>query len=595
MKHSLSAGGQYKLLLALLLLYSSINPLIADPVVEQEPNNTIINAQPISPLVSIGGVIDNASDTDYFVFRAELGETIHADILALGFRASNKPGSDLSARLSLLDTDGTTVLTEDIPEGPYNDPFVEYTFSTSGTYYLRITDTNNTGGTKHIYVLSVERERPENTGDPANWITPPALPSIDALIHPPGDTDEYKFQGNANQIVTIDIDSAVFNPNNPAAEIIILLMNNEYDILASDAYDPVSDPVDPYIQYTLPVDGIYRISISERRSYVGTSNTFYQLSVDLGTALSNNTFTSASQVSLPRIINSTLTPSGESDFYGFNSTQTSNVNANIDAAGGLHSLITGGTLALHNASGIITQNSSSPDPELTATINTDLYAISISGSSSGLKEDAYYTLYLDIDSDNDSFILPLDNCPNIANSQQADSDNDGVGDVCDSCPTVFGPDQSDFDNDGIGDACDPDDDNDGLSDDFERLIGIDPFNIDTDGDGLTDYEEVNYDGDPTTLDLFQDLNPLNPDSDFDGISDLDDAAPLNFNFNDGDLAPLGNPDGIINAADLLIATRIALGILTPTGLELSHGDIYPAGSPDGIINIQDIILLMNSL
>lgn len=595
MKHLSIAGRKYKFLLSLLLLCTNINSLIASPVVEQEPNDVIINAQPISPLISIGGVIGTALDNDYFAFRAELGETIQADILALGFRASNKPGSDLSARLTLLDSDGTTVLIEDTPEGPYDDPFVKYTFTASGTYYLRVTDTNNTGGTEHIYILSVERERPENTGDPANWISPPALPSIDALIHPPGDTDEYKFQGSANQIVTIDIDSAVFNPNNPAAEIIILLMNNDYAILASDAYDPVSDPVDPYIQYTLPADGIYRISISERRSYVGTSNTFYQLSVDLGPAISNNTFADTSPTDLPKMVSGTLVPSRDSDFYGFNSTQTSSINANIDAAGGLHSLITNGTLALQNASDILAQNSSTPDPELTSTISTGLYAISISGSSSGLNEDAYYTLYLDLDIDSDAIYLPQDNCPNIANSQQIDSDNDGVGDVCDSCPTVFGPDQSDFDNDGVGDACDPDDDNDGLSDDFERTIGTDPFNIDTDGDGLTDYEEVNYDGDPTTLDLFQDLNPLNPDSDFDGISDLDDAAPLNYNFNDGDLAPLGNPDGIINAADFLIATRIALGILTPTGLELSHGDIYPPGAPDGIINIQDLILLMNSL
>jgi hypothetical protein len=595
MTRPLIASKQYKLLLAILLFYASINPLVAAPIVEREPNDVIIDAHPISPLVSIGGVIDTATDNDYFAFRAELGETIQADILALGFRASNKPGSNLNAKLSLLGTDGTTVLIEDIPAGAYDDPFVEYTFTASGTYYLRVTDVNNTGGADHIYVLSVEKEKPENMGDPAHWITPPELPSIDALIHPPGDIDEYKFQGNANQIVTIDIDSAVFNPTNPAAEIIIQLMNNEYDILASDAYDPVSDPVDPYIQYTLPIDGTYRINISERRSFVGTSNTFYQLSVELGPATLNNTFATANPVGPPHIISGVLAPSGDSDFYGFNSTQISSISADIDASGGLHSLMTGDTLTLHDTSGAITQNSSSPDPLLTSSINTGPYAVSISGSSSGLSEDAYYTLYLDTDYDNDGFLLPLDTCPNISNIDQVDSDNDGVGDACDSCPTVFGPDQSDFDNDNMGDACDPDDDDDGLNDDFERSIGTDPFNVDTDDDGLSDYEEVNFDGDPTTLNYFLDLNPLNPDSDFDGVSDLTDTAPLNYNFNDGDLAPLGNPDGIINAADYLIAQRIALGLLVPSGLELSHGDLYPVGAPDGIINIQDMILIMRSL
>ncbi|MGB5259003.1 MAG: di-heme oxidoredictase family protein [Gammaproteobacteria bacterium] len=60
---------------------------------------------------------------------------------------------------------------------------------------------------------------------------------------------------------------------------------------------------------------------------------------------------------------------------------------------------------------------------------------------------------------------------------------------------------------------------------------------------------------------------------------------------DGDLAPLGTPDGLINGADYLIASRIALGLINPTALEYSHGDLYPAGAPDGIINIQDLLLL----
>ena len=60
---------------------------------------------------------------------------------------------------------------------------------------------------------------------------------------------------------------------------------------------------------------------------------------------------------------------------------------------------------------------------------------------------------------------------------------------------------------------------------------------------------------------------------------------------DGDLAPLGSPDGIINTADFLIASRIVSDAVTATDLELSHGDLYPPDSPDGIFNIQDLILL----
>ena len=114
--------------------------------------------------------------------------------------------------------------------------------------------------------------------------------------------------------------------------------------------------------------------------------------------------------------------------------------------------------------------------------------------------------------------------------------------------------------------------------------------LDSDSDSISDYEEITIYG---TL-------PNNPDTDGDLIADGDEinngSNPLDSlswpNYADGDLAPLGAPDGMINAGDYLIAQRIALGELTPTALELSHGDLYPPGSPDGVINTSDLILLL---
>ena len=40
-----------------------------------------------------------------------------------------------------------------------------------------------------------------------------------------------------------------------------------------------------------------------------------------------------------------------------------------------------------------------------------------------------------VDGDDDGIADPNDNCPNIANADQADADGDGIGDECD-CPTV---------------------------------------------------------------------------------------------------------------------------------------------------------------
>ena len=58
------------------------------------------------------------------------------------------------------------------------------------------------------------------------------------------------------------------------------------------------------------------------------------------------------------------------------------------------------------------------------------------------------------DSDGDGLPEALDNCPSIANLDQADSDEDGAGDVCDNCPGLPNASQSDLDGDGAGDLCD---------------------------------------------------------------------------------------------------------------------------------------------
>ena len=110
-----------------------------------------------------------------------------------------------------------------------------------------------------------------------------------------------------------------------------------------------------------------------------------------------------------------------------------------------------------------------------------------------------------VDNDADGVCDETDNCPGIANPDQADSDHDGRGDACDACPldpandsdgdgvcgnvdncpTTANADQADADHDGIGDACDLDGDNDGVDDPDDHCPGTTDGPVDADGCSIT--------------------------------------------------------------------------------------------------------------
>jgi len=122
------------------------------------------------------------------------------------------------------------------------------------------------------------------------------------------------------------------------------------------------------------------------------------------------------------------------------------------------------------------------------------------------------------DYDDDGREDPFDNCPFIANRDQADDDGDGLGTSCDNCPQDANEDQSDIDGDGIGDVCDDDMDGDNIENGEDVCPeNPDPLQKDTDGDGIGD--------------------ACDPDMDNDGVLNLEDNCPLKANPDQADDDP----------------------------------------------------------
>ncbi len=216
--------------------------------------------------------------------------------------------------------------------------------------------------------------------------------------------------------------------------------------------------------------------------------------------------------------------------------------------------------------------------------------------------------FRDEDPDHDGISSDIDNCPLVANAGQENNDGDTLVDACDNCPNTDNENQSNYDNDSLGDSCDPDQDNDGLTNAQEVILGTDPQNVDSDNDGLDDaHEDNDNDGENNITEIGTDtdgdglddaIESSITDTDGDGVDDEHDSAN-----NDPCIPSTTSPtcdadnDGLTNAQEIALGTNPTVADTDGDGVDdgVEVGDINnPTDTDnDGKIDALESTLLDN--
>ncbi|MGA2618206.1 MAG: hypothetical protein ABSF26_11385 [Thermoguttaceae bacterium] len=164
---------------------SNAVPLAVDDlpeVMEQEPNDSAAKANRVTVPVVINGRIQKSGDEDYFVFKAEAGQTLLMEVDA------RRLDSPLDSVLTLFDAAGKELDENDDPPNPIAEPHernepiynlaytidprdalvthladsrLVYTFPKSGDYVLRIRDAQEKGGEEYAYRLKIVPALPD--------------------------------------------------------------------------------------------------------------------------------------------------------------------------------------------------------------------------------------------------------------------------------------------------------------------------------------------------------------------------------------------------------------------------------------------------
>jgi hypothetical protein len=144
---------------------SNLVPFAVDTLpecLEQEPNNSIAEAQLATLPIVVNGRIDKPGDWDVFRFNGHAGDTIVAEVYA------RRLDSPLDSVLKLTDDSGKQLAFNDDHEDKgagldthYADSYLMATLPADGVFYVHIGDAQRQGGPEYGYRLRIGPPRPD--------------------------------------------------------------------------------------------------------------------------------------------------------------------------------------------------------------------------------------------------------------------------------------------------------------------------------------------------------------------------------------------------------------------------------------------------
>lgn len=260
-----------------------------------DDDDTLTEATNFSSITTVPDVASNQAinpdiDVDMYRFTVSAGQSVDFDIDT----TLNGPGG-LDSFLRIFNSTGTEIAFNDDAVGVGEnvvgwDAYLRFTFATSGTYYVGVSNWTNTlynastgngdtaGGNDPIgtYTLTVQTTATVNdTDDEINEAT--SLGTITgavttspagAAITPDVDVDMYRFAATAGQIIDFDIDTTLNGAGGLGSY--LRLFNSAGTQLAfnNDAAAPGEATVgfDSYLRHTFATSGNYYIAVSNNNN-----------------------------------------------------------------------------------------------------------------------------------------------------------------------------------------------------------------------------------------------------------------------------------------------------------------------------------------